>query len=421
MSFSLTSISGGLQALASWRMNLRPASFRGVPFYVEQAAGVGGRRKVEHQFALRDDPYIEDLGKAANRFRLTAWVVGDDYLSNSNALISALQDYDDAAVLVHPWRGEIQCQAGLISWRETKDLGGYCEFEIDFFVDPNAPASPTSLLDTVGQVLKGLASLAQLAIEAYETVSLIIAHPAMLLGFMGTLLGSVVSGLTGLPAGVITGLGSAIQAILLNPGSDSGTATAIQAVFTSCATNAVAWLTPPDLTGDPVLGESPTVGAVADMSAGLAALGAWGNTLPIPANPVQAQQQQILQSLVQGSAIAATIAVYAQIDWPNAQAATAARTQILGLIDTQLALTSALGQDDLYRGWQAVSGFAVLDLIRRAQALPSLVPFSLQASRPSLVLAWRWYQDAGRSDELESLNNAGDPMFMPYAGVRLSA
>ena len=40
---------------------------------------------------------------------------------------------------------------------------------------------------------------------------------------------------------------------------------------------------------------------------------------------------------------------------------------------------------------------------------------------PSLLLAWRWYQDAGRADELEPLNDAPDPMFMPLTGVRLSA
>ena len=63
----------------------------------------------------------------------------------------------------------------------------------------------------------------------------------------------------------------------------------------------------------------------------------------------------------------------------------------------------------------------IQDLIQRAQALPSLLGYRLPASRPSLVLAWQWYQDAGRSDGLEDLNDAADPMFMPYTGVRLSA
>ena len=43
MSFSLTSVSAALQNIASWRTLLQPASFRGVPFYVDEAAGLGGR------------------------------------------------------------------------------------------------------------------------------------------------------------------------------------------------------------------------------------------------------------------------------------------------------------------------------------------------------------------------------------------
>ena len=156
---------------------------------------------------------------------------------------------------------------------------------------------------------------------------------------------------------------------------------------------------------------------------GLAGLATWGNSYPppVPANTFESQQLQVVQSLVQGAAVAATLAVYTQINGPNSQAAAAARSQVVSLIDTQLALTATLGQDDLYRAWQVIEGYAIQDLIQRAQALPSLVPFALQASRPSLVLAWRWYQDAGRSDGLEDLNDAGDPMFMPYSGVRLSS
>ena len=128
---------------------------------------------------------------------------------------------------MHPWRGQFLCQAGLVTYRESKDLGGYCSFEIEFIVDTGGLPSPLTQIDTVSQLLHGLASLAQLGIEAYETASLIIQHPGMLLTYMGGLLGSVVSGLTGLPAGLITGLSTAIGDILLAPGTDSATASAV--------------------------------------------------------------------------------------------------------------------------------------------------------------------------------------------------
>ena len=240
------------------------------------------------------------------------------------------------------------------------------------------------------------------------------------LGFAGGLLGNLASSLLGLPGGVIAGLASAIQAVALAPSNDSATASAVWSVFQGCATNAVAYLTPADQVDDPVLGWAPTIAAQADQTAGLGALAAWGDTLVTPANAIQATQMQVLQSLVQGAAVAAVLSVYAQIAWPNAQAATAARDQAVALVDSQLALTAALGQDDLYRAWQAIGMMAVQDLVQRAQALPSLLTWRLNAARPSLVLAYEWYQDAGRSDELENLNGAVDPMFLPYSGVRLS-
>ena len=47
----------------SWREDLRPASFRGVPFLVDESHVVIGRRVVLHEYPLRDKPYAEDLGK----------------------------------------------------------------------------------------------------------------------------------------------------------------------------------------------------------------------------------------------------------------------------------------------------------------------------------------------------------------------
>ena len=243
----------------------------------------------------------------------------------------------------------------------------------------------------------------------------------MLIGFAGGLLGNLASGLLGLPGGVIAGLATAIQAVALAPSNDSATASAVWSVFQGCATNAVTYLTPADQVDDPVMGLAPAIAAQSDRTAGLGALAAWGDSLVTPVNATQATQQQVVQSLAQGAAVAAVLSVYAQIAWPNAQAASAARDQVVALVDSQLALTAALGQDDLYRAWQAIGSLAVQDLIQRAQALPALLTWRANAARPSLVLAYQWYQDAGRSDELEDLNAAPDPMFMPYSGVRLSA
>ncbi|WP_428485947.1 DNA circularization N-terminal domain-containing protein [Rhodopila sp.] len=418
---AVRALSGGLASATSWRNGLRPSSFRGVPFYMDSAGGSGGRRKVVHEFSLRDTPYIEDLGQAANKYRIKAWTVGDSYLQNSRALISACQDYDTPAIFVHAWRGEIRCSASLIAWSENKDAGGYCEHDIEFLVDTGGLPSPTASVDTASTLLGGVASLGQVLIAAYQDASLVVQYPSLLLPLMGNLLGGVVAGLTGLPSSTIGSLLQGVGSILLAPGDDSATATAMQTVFQGAAANAITTLTPATQPDDPVMGILPDLAAVADLSGGLAALATWGNTLATPTGPVQAAQQQAVQALVQGSAIVGVLAVYASIDWPTSQAASAARTQVLTMIDSQLTLAAATGSDDLYLAWQAVSGQAMADLISRAQALPDLVSFTSLASLPSLLLAQTWYQDAGRAGQLALLNDVPDPMFMPFTGVRLSA
>ena len=91
---------------------LRPASFRGVPFVVDVAAGEGGRRIVTHEFPLRDQPYTEDLGRAAQRHRIRAFVIGDDYQDKRDALLAACQDKNTAGTLVHPFLGDLDSNQG---------------------------------------------------------------------------------------------------------------------------------------------------------------------------------------------------------------------------------------------------------------------------------------------------------------------
>jgi prophage DNA circulation protein len=69
----------------------RQASFRGVPFKVFTTDTTFGRRLVEHTFVKRDTPYQEDLGRKVREFTIEAFVVGSDYESQRDALITAAE------------------------------------------------------------------------------------------------------------------------------------------------------------------------------------------------------------------------------------------------------------------------------------------------------------------------------------------
>lgn len=90
-----------------WRDRLRDASFRGVPFSVEDDDASFGRRVQLHEYPNRDKPYTEDLGRAARRLTINAYVIGGDYADQRDRLIAAVET-NGPGTLVHPQYGEMQ-------------------------------------------------------------------------------------------------------------------------------------------------------------------------------------------------------------------------------------------------------------------------------------------------------------------------
>lgn len=87
--------------------SLRPASFRGVPFGVDAGDIEAGRRTQVHEYPQRDQPWVEDLGRATRTISITAFVVGADYVNQANALLGAAEQAGPGT-LVHPWLGSMQ-------------------------------------------------------------------------------------------------------------------------------------------------------------------------------------------------------------------------------------------------------------------------------------------------------------------------
>ena len=129
-------------AISPWRARLRPASFRGATFHVEQGARSGGRRLALHEFPKRDNPYPEDMGRKGRVFPTAAYCVGPNYQTARDALIDALER-EGAGTFVHPTLGSFLVKAGPYTCNERREQGGYCEFEMTFFEDGTAAAFST--------------------------------------------------------------------------------------------------------------------------------------------------------------------------------------------------------------------------------------------------------------------------------------
>lgn len=150
----------------SWRSRLRQASFRGVPFHVEDVAGESGRRLVVHEFPKRDTPYAEDMGRAARRYTVHGYVIGANFDIGRTALV-AVCEMDGPGLLVHPSLGEVMVRCEFIGHVERRTEGGFAQIDM-VFVEAGGAAGPSAIISAGAAVLSAATGLAQAAAAALD-------------------------------------------------------------------------------------------------------------------------------------------------------------------------------------------------------------------------------------------------------------
>jgi hypothetical protein len=159
---------------------MKTASFKGVPFFVEQRGRSCGRRIVLHQYPKRDLPYGEDMGREVIRYQIIGYLVQSAFdRSNLFGSDQPLKDYDVArdlltqaldeegpGRLVDPYNPDMRyigydflfhCERYQLT--EVRERGGYCQFDM-LFTEAGAPGGFGPLvgaIDTSG-VAQGSAS-----------------------------------------------------------------------------------------------------------------------------------------------------------------------------------------------------------------------------------------------------------------------
>lgn len=115
----------------NWQDRLRPASFRGVPFFIDGSQKTTGRRVANHEFPDRDLPYPEDAGKVGNTYRIEGHLIGD-YWENKRLLEEAVEK-EGPGELIHPYYGTLLVQVGPVSFDEDNTQGQICNVTFLFY------------------------------------------------------------------------------------------------------------------------------------------------------------------------------------------------------------------------------------------------------------------------------------------------
>lgn len=405
--------------MSPWRQSLRPASFRGVPFFTKSTFSEQGRRNAVHEYPLRDIPFVEDLGLKGRAFTLEAYVIGPDYMVARDKLITALEQ-PGAGALVHPYRGTLN--VALIAparIAESADEGGMARFSLSF-IESGDNAQPSVRPDTPALV-GAAADAANAALNADFSKKFNVSGNA---DFVASNAASVVNAVLDKITKV---------ANFGNAGPLSGVLNSATIISNSLST----LMRTPQMLADAIQGQIYGISGLAknplDASSSLQSFFGSG-AAPVPVRPVPVTtpsriQQSINQSavldLVRRTAIVEAASASSQVAFKSYNEAQDALTLLAEALDAEMIsnpITSS-GQpapldDDVYDALLDLRVAVVRDISTRGANLAKLTTTTLPRTMPALVAAYRIYGSCTMDDDLVARNQIRHPGFVP-GGVAL--
>lgn len=387
--------------------DLRPASFRGVPFQVDGADMGAGRRVQVHEYPQRDKPYVEDLGRATRDISLEAFVVGADYVAQATRLVAALEEAGPGA-LVHPWLGTLTVSIKDLARVQFNNALGYARISLAF-VESGELAFPTANSATSAQ-----SRIATSALEGAAVADFAAAFSV-----------------DGVQDFVVADAVAAINAAIALVGSGKVPGLELLGYAYNAATAAEGMLS--------LLGAPSSLGqaianflGVSNIIATAQRWAAIGNALVRAAGqddlqPPVAPQVYTPSRQQSYTNTTATNALVRQLLLAQAVGASSltATTVVDDAVALRNGLTAALDRESLtasdtsYTALQDARGKVWADLTTRAKDGARLTTRTPPETTPAVVLAYDIYEDADRDQELVQRNGVRHPGFVPPVPLKV--
>lgn len=389
----------------SWRERFTgKGSLDGAGFFLDVTTLETGRRVQVHEYPKRDNPYAEDLGRKAREFSFEAYCIGPDYLREKEALI-AVAEKPGSKELVHPFYGRRRVTITRFQVKETTREGGYASISITCIA-----ASEIAFPQTA------VATRQQVSDAADATTTSLIANFEKSFSAIDQAVGQVEAMLDAVEA--VIGSVTTVTATITQPISDIIRAPAELATAVAGSITSVAVLITEPL--DALALYDSLIGSSAFDSAAISA------SNPSPRALAEALNQQALNGLVRGAAIAGSAAAMTRLqpipdgsdDLPLTRSdALRVRDALTAAIDAeqlQVSVIDGLPIDDaLYAVLADLRQAVMADLSVTVGRLPLLKAYTPGATLPALVIAHQLYGDATRDAQIVALNNIRHPGFVP--------
>lgn len=388
-----------------WKDNLQPATLAGAPFEVESAELTLGRRVQTHEYPGRDKPYTEELGRAARKVSIEAFLVGDDFMAKRDKLLAVLES-GGAHELVHPWHGRMTVNVdGDCRVRHGAREGRYCAVSISL-VEAGELAFPAASASTGAQSLLGADALKTASIDDFMTSFSLDGMPE----FGVT---DAVSSAT-LMLGKLDGALLSLGGVLKSPARLIGDVTALLYAPQTFAQRLYGLFN----SGSSFI----SLGDRRDLQRTQATVGAVGqfpttarSASTTPTRTRMFDNRDALSALVRRTLLVQASGMSAAVPVRVYDDGAALRSGLTDAIEAE----SYTANDTVYPALQSLRVKAHADLTARLRDSARLRDVTPREVVPALVLAYDLYENPAREDEIVARNKLRHPGFVPAEQMKV--
>ena len=390
---------------STWLLSYRDASYKKVKFFVEGSRRVGGKAIVNHEFPERNKSYAEDMGKIGVGFPVTAYVLGDDYMSQRDDLIKAIES-KGSGILVHPYYGRLNVVAGNCEVIEESRKGRKAVLSIQFF-EANEYQYPSELIDAVAELFAAATSLFDSIKSAMATVEFIAGLPGEAVDAARAAVGAA--------ADAFEFVTSPIAMIAEKAAELSYSIRQLKA-DTDDLLNA------PDQLADRLLENFQLVVEAVEgpedrvkLLEGLTTFGDdWEElALNTPTRERMKENDDAIKEFMQIAAISTIAEQLTNIDFKSLTDAKQARDSAVEYINEKLEDDELILSDDVFTALSDLSANLVAAIPDPSITMPDIVEVIPVETVPSLVFTYDLFQDLTKEQDIIDRNNIEHPGFIP--------
>jgi hypothetical protein len=397
---------------------LRPASYRGVVFYVESAGGEHGQRFADHIYPGRDTPYAEPLGRAQRVWPITGYVLGPAFRMVRDALIRAVER-GGVGELVHPALGILEVNCRIITWTETRDARGRCTFQLEF-AEPGSLEEPTGTPNAAVLVGAAADDLGVAAMAAFldvpnggfsvtGTLSYVATDAQTDVQYMASTLETARMPAAGYDQAPVK---EAIDNLRFQ-GPDLVFYPPQLAAMTQDAFAAFSNGGEPDVIGSAMLDIATSYQA----GARAVDVSSFAYVPVYPASERKLINQRAWQSFCRQQALREVGYASPAFVIESYDEGMALIARVSDAFEAAELAAADAGLDNVFIALIRLRSTIIADIEARNAGNVPLVPYQTLRTENALLMAWRFYRDAGRNLELVEAVRARTPCFMPRSGL----